>query len=107
MYYYDNGRGTTFDTPGNSGDLRDALANAMKAKIVTALGLTGVANADAMAEALVIQLGQDMSELDAFIEDLQLEGITTNNVHPGDLAQAQARSGVRLAHVGGTRTGAA
>jgi hypothetical protein len=49
------------------------LKNDMIAQIVGALnvpGDTNVANADTMAEALVIQLGQDMAELDAFIEDL-------------------------------------
>jgi hypothetical protein len=47
----------------------------MKTQIITQLGLTGVANADAMANALIIQLGQDNEEFRALINDIQAESL--------------------------------
>jgi hypothetical protein len=54
------------------------LLTAMKAQIVTALGVTGAeaTKANALAEALIIQLGQDNEEFRAFVDDLTAEGLT-------------------------------
>jgi hypothetical protein len=82
------------------------LMTAMKTQIVNALGLTGVTNADKMAEALIIQLGQDNEEFRAFIDDLGAEGLT-NALSPGHdystgafvVASAGMQSGPKLAAV--------
>jgi hypothetical protein len=75
----------------------------MVSQIVTALGITGAeqSKAEAMARALVIQLGQDHQEFKAFINDLQAE---KTNYHVDytildrtDIAQVGPQSNVKLA----------
>jgi hypothetical protein len=69
---------------GNIGDYDGQLAQIkteMKAQIVEALGLdtlTGgqLANANAMADALIIQLGQDHEEFHAFVDDVVASNYT-------------------------------
>jgi hypothetical protein len=88
------------------------LMNIMKKKITDALGLTGVENADKMAEALIIQTGQDNEEFRALIDDFQkatelaIAGDTTythnlTNVLNAtyNIAQTQPQSLPRLAHI--------
>jgi hypothetical protein len=109
-----NPRGTKivgFGDGVNSGAFQD-LMSIMKTKIVDALGLTGVANADKMAEALIIQLGQDNEEFRALIGDFQ----KANELNKSDLtnwpnditnaldgsytiAQVQPQSSTHLAHI--------
>lgn len=92
------------------------MKRAMKNQIVSALGLTGVANADNMAEALVIQLGKDNEGFRAFVRDLQEEGLNTalnldyTDYGYSQVASADAQSGAKLASVkdgayGGKYTG--
>jgi hypothetical protein len=67
---------------GNYGNITlqlDEMQGILKTQIVTALGLDTLAggqlaNADDMAEALIIQLGQDHEEYKALVNDLQAEG---------------------------------
>jgi hypothetical protein len=77
---FSNGRGATFNVPANYGPIKMGLENALKEQIVTALGIGGADNitkANAMAQALITQLGQDNQEFLAFINDLQAEGLNT------------------------------
>jgi hypothetical protein len=57
----------------------DDMMKIMKAYIVAQLGVTGAeeSKAQTMAEALIIQLGQDNEEFRAFVDDLQAEGLNT------------------------------
>jgi hypothetical protein len=77
------------------------METGMKTRIISALGLTGVTNADAMAEALVIQLAQDQKEYRAFIDDITAEGLLSTGL--GDyqvpVAAVGPQSAVRLAAV--------
>lgn len=75
-----------------------AIGNVMKNKIIAALGLTGVANADKMAEALVIQLCQDHEEFRAFVDDITAEGLNVLN-YQGPVASVAPQSNVKLAAV--------
>jgi hypothetical protein len=59
--------------PSNISYVHSGLKAKMKGQIITALGLTGKPNADQMAEALVIQLVDDVEEFRAFINDLKGE----------------------------------
>jgi hypothetical protein len=76
--YYHAGRGVPLMYIGDNTsvdqqfvDMEDQMAN----RIVTALGITGAeqSKAEAMARALVIQLGQDHYEFQVFMDDLQAE----------------------------------
>jgi len=77
---YDNGRSTLLNigSPADFNALNGRLLTAMKAQIVAALGVTGAeaTKANALAEALIIQLGQDNEEFRAFVDDLTAEGLT-------------------------------
>ena len=85
------------------------LEDQMVARIVDAWGLSGLAgqertNANEMAKALVIQLGQDHQEFRAFIDDLEKE--QTNHsvdysqvLNSTNIAQAGTQSNVKLASV--------
>jgi hypothetical protein len=77
------------------------MKTAMKTRIINSLGLTGVTNADAMAEALVIQLAQDQEEYRAFIDDITgehlMDGWLAN--YAGPVASVSPQSAVRLAAV--------
>jgi hypothetical protein len=99
---YDN-RGTLLNigTSGNFVALMTNLKGEMKTQILAKLGLTGVTNADAMAEALIIQLGQDNEEFRAFIEDLTKEGLTTarDYDYSGLIAMGTSQSDIKLAAV--------
>jgi hypothetical protein len=79
--YDKNGRGTALNigTESDFNALMARLLTAMKAPVVTALGVTGAeaTKANALAEALIIQLGQDNEEFRAFVDDLTAEGLTT------------------------------
>jgi flagellar motor protein MotB len=80
------------------------METAMKTRIITALGLdtlteaNDIANANKMAEALIIQLGQDNEEFRAFINDLQAESpkfdVLLNDT---TLAMSAPQSATRLA----------
>jgi hypothetical protein len=77
--YDAGGRITPAIQIGDSVDVSTQFATmitAMKTQIVTQLGLTGTeqSKAEKMAEALIIQLGQDNEEFRAFIDDLGAKG---------------------------------
>jgi hypothetical protein len=63
-------------TPGSVNGQFTAMKAEMENQIIDALGLTGIENADKMAQALVIQLAQDQEEFRAFIDDITAEGLT-------------------------------
>jgi hypothetical protein len=74
------------------------MITAMKLQITEALGITGETNADKMAEALIIQLGQDNEEFRAFINDLQAEGVFSDLLNAISwLASTNSQSNTRLA----------
>jgi hypothetical protein len=111
---YSNGRGTVFGAPWNRELLQTAMKDAMKNQIKTALGLdtlTGdqLTRANAMAEALFIQLADDAAELHAFVDDVTKEGLEhgvtglgifeTPMRNRNHFAEIAPQSGTRLAHV--------
>jgi uncharacterized protein YidB (DUF937 family) len=77
-----------------------SLETTMKTQIISALGLGTVANADALASALVQQF-QDIAELDAFVADLQKERLNTALDYEvsGFVASVGTQSDMRLASV--------
>jgi hypothetical protein len=81
------------------------LENQMVARIVTALGITGAeqSKVEAMARALVIQLGQDHQEFKAFVNDLQAEQtnytVSYTILDRTDIAQVGPQSNIKLASV--------
>jgi hypothetical protein len=107
---YDAGRGNIFQFSGGNDSLNDyftitlnpALIAEMKTQILAKLGLNGLTgaqltNANAMAEALIIQLGQDHKEITAFYDDLVKE--TGFGVALAEVAQANSQSDIKLAAV--------
>ncbi|MDR2447285.1 MAG: hypothetical protein LBD58_08375 [Treponema sp.] len=79
----------------------------MQARIVDALGLSGVGNAPQMADALIAQMG-DNAEFDAFIDDVVKQGarlsaaLNYNGYAVANYQQvsgAQPQSGVKLARI--------
>jgi hypothetical protein len=90
-------------TAYNYDALMSQISAEMQTRIVSALGLTGVTNADQMAKTLITQIG-DNDELRALIDDFQAGNITSiNNVFNYDysvagyqeIAGAQTQSGTR------------
>ncbi|MDR2619437.1 MAG: hypothetical protein LBC62_11265, partial [Treponema sp.] len=80
----------------------EEIQSGLKSQIVTALGLTGDNNANKMAEALIIQLGQDNEEFRALIDDFKtretdLSYALNSNYAQYLTAQAQTQSGIKLA----------
>jgi hypothetical protein len=111
---YGNGRGTTIeDIGGNQGMIElqlNTLEDKIKELVVGGLGLDGVEHANAMVNALIIQLGQDAEELRAFVDDVEAKNLTYDGVNAldtllcneGDIANFASvapQSSVRLAHV--------
>jgi hypothetical protein len=100
-------------SPSNYGSLMINIKDGMKTQITDALGLTGVANADAMALALINQM-QDFEEFRALIDDFK-GADALHNTKPVDwqydldpaldynysftIAQAQTQSSPHLAHI--------
>jgi hypothetical protein len=78
------------------------LETAMIVQIIDALGVTGKANAENMAMALIIQLGQDYHEMHALLDDLRAEGLTQVLEYPyGIITQMAPQSAdVKLASLG-------
>ncbi|WP_041610984.1 hypothetical protein [Treponema primitia] len=70
---YEDGRGFSYNRPGNFNAINTSLTNTMRGQIATALGLGSEANAGKMADALVLQLGQDREELRAVMTDITKE----------------------------------
>jgi hypothetical protein len=99
-----NIRGTNIPI-GNSALVNAQLAelkNTMIGQITSNLGISGT-EANKLAEALIIQLGQDQEELRAFRTDLEKEGLTGALEYPCGptliSAPAEQQSSVRLASV--------
>jgi hypothetical protein len=77
---YDNGRGTNIaGIGGKSSNVGGYFVVEMKPLIVGALGLDGFTGAEAMAEALLLQI-QDAEELRAFKEDMIKEAVYNNGL---------------------------
>jgi hypothetical protein len=109
---YDNGRGSGIKIGSNGAfiQLNETLLNVLRGKIVMALGITQYYNEDnahEMAQALVIQLGQDGEEYRAFVDDLKAEGtfssvlsypfmVASTNSMPNDIKLASVNPGTNF-----------
>jgi hypothetical protein len=94
-------------TVNNYTFLMNEIKAEMQARIVDALGLSGVGNAPQMADALIAQMG-DNAEFDAFIDDVVKQGarlsaaLNYNGYAVANYQQvsgAQPQSGVKLARI--------
>ncbi|MDR2617963.1 MAG: hypothetical protein LBC62_03740, partial [Treponema sp.] len=100
----DDGRGNMIPIGTNHDAVLAGMMAQMKTRVVAALGLTDVTNADAMAEALLTQIAQDHQEFTAFVEDMTKQGMFAGRT--ADLfrthqyiAQSQTQSATKLAGI--------
>jgi hypothetical protein len=113
---WNNGRNniiTNYDSNGPQGDVfKNDLMGIMKRKITDALDLPGYTNDYNMAEALIIQIGQDYEEFRALIDDFQKAtelhqsstvgwdyDLTNALYGTYSIAQAQPQSSTHLARI--------
>jgi hypothetical protein len=103
----DNGRGIVFTDlkSNNYNALMGQISTEMQTRIVSALGLTGVTNADQMTKALITQIG-DNDELRALIDDFSTKSalnvaLTYDYSVAGyqEIAGAQTQSSAKLSHL--------